>query len=81
MQTMPEEVVTAVAVQEGVDPEAEGTVPIDRAHIVVPAFHLRHLDGPVLREDRLNGIFQLVLLKMRNISLRGDLRYISDNLC
>lgn len=81
MQTMLEEVVTVVAAQEEVDPEAEGAAPIDRAHIVVPAFHLGHLDGRVLREDQLNGIFQLVLLKMRNISLRGDPRYISDDLC
>lgn len=78
---MLEEVVIAVAVQEEVDPEVEGAAPIDRAHLAVPAFHLGHPDGRVLREDRLTGIFRLVLPKMRNIFLRGDLRYISDDLC
>jgi hypothetical protein len=78
---MSEEVVIAVAALEEVDQGAEEAVPNDHAPTVVPAFHLGHLDGQALREDQPNGISRPVLLKMRNISLRGGLRYISDDLC
>lgn len=76
---MSEEAATAAAAHQEVDLEAEEAVPTDSARIVVLAFHLGHLDGRVLHEDQPNDIFRLVLLKMLNTFLRGDLRFISDD--